>query len=76
MRLLFLVILFVSSAHYHLFAQGYVWSRGFLGASDVYGKTVATDAAGNVFTSGYFTGTVDFDPGAGVYNLTSAGNYD
>lgn len=37
---------------------------------------IAVDGAGNVYTAGYFQGTADFDPGAGVFNLTSAGSYD
>ena len=31
---------------------------------------MAVDKLGNVYTTGYFGGTVDFDPGPGVYNLT------
>jgi hypothetical protein len=31
------------------------------------------DATGNVYTTGYFYGTLDFDPGVGVTNLTSVG---
>ena len=34
------------------------------------------DAAGNVVVTGYFSGTVDFDPGLGVSNLASAGDND
>jgi hypothetical protein len=43
---------------------------------DDQGLSVTTDAAGNVYVSGLFRGTVDFDPSAGVYNLTSAGSSD
>jgi hypothetical protein len=32
---------------------------------------IAVDGSGNVFTSGFFKGTADFDPGAGTYSLTS-----
>ncbi len=34
------------------------------------------DAAGNLYSVGSFSGTVDFDPGAGVASLTSAGGTD
>ncbi len=36
---------------------------------------VTSDAAGNVFVTGLFHSTVDFDPGPGVYNLTATGSY-
>src|SRR4029079_3637554 len=32
---------------------------------------IAVDGSGNVYTSGYFTGIADFDPGAGTYTLAS-----
>lgn len=40
------------------------------------GKAMALDAAGNIYTTGCFQGTVDFDPGLATYNLTSLGEYD
>ena len=33
-------------------------------------------ASGAIYTTGFFSATVDFDPGAGVFNLTSAGSGD
>jgi hypothetical protein len=35
------------------------------------GNSVATDMNGNIFVTGYFIGTVDFDPGSATYNLTA-----
>jgi len=37
---------------------------------------MAVDPAGNVYLTGIFTGSVDFDPGAGVGTLTSLGSED
>ncbi len=39
-----------------------------------YGKDIATDPAGNLYVTGYFQGTVDFDPGPGVVNRTAQGS--
>ena len=57
-------------------AGNFVWAKKMGGTSGDYGNSIALDASGNVFTTGIFQGTVDFDPGAGTFNLTSAGNYD
>ena len=54
----------------------YVWAKTFGGTVADYGTSVAVDASGNIYTTGYFAGTVDFDPGAGTINLTSAGGTD
>ena len=51
----------------------YVWAKSMGGTSDDYGYGIAVDGAGNVYTTGHFNGTVDFDPGPGTVNLTSAG---
>jgi hypothetical protein len=40
------------------------------------GYSVAVDSSGNVYTTGNFGSTVDFDPGAGTADLTSNGSYD
>ncbi len=39
------------------------------------GRAIAIDAAGNVAIAGQFRGTVDFDPGPGVTELTSVSSF-
>ena len=39
-------------------------------------NSIFIDNNGNTYSTGYFGGTVDFDPGLGVYNLTSTGLKD
>ena len=53
------------------------WAKvaGGTGYSDA-GYSIAYDLSGNVYTTGVFEGTVDFDPGSSVYNLTSFGGED
>ena len=46
------------------------------GISSEQGNSIIVDAAGNINIAGAFQGTADFDPGAGVSNLTSAGDDD
>ena len=52
------------------------WANGIGGPSTEKSQAVATDAQGNVYVTGYFQGTVDFDPGPGIYNLVGKGGYD
>ncbi|MCY7421351.1 MAG: SBBP repeat-containing protein [Chitinophagaceae bacterium] len=54
----------------------FVWAKNMGGATDDVGYAIAVDAAGNVLTTGAYSGTGDFDPGAATTNLTSAGGYD
>ncbi len=52
-------------------------AKSFGGSNSENAMAVRTDASGNIYTTGQFTGTVDFDPGAGVSTLTSiASGYD
>ena len=52
------------------------WAKSVGDTLNDYGKSLICDPSGNVYSTGSFSGIVDFDPGAGVYNLTSAGNFD
>jgi hypothetical protein len=53
-----------------------VWVKQFGGSGDDGGYSVTVDGSGNVYTSGGFEDTVDFDPGSGTTNLASAGGAD
>lgn len=57
-------------------AQTLLWAKGTGGPDFDEGRSIAIDTAGNVYTTGYFQGIVDFDPGPGTFNLTSAGMSD
>ncbi len=51
----------------------FVWAIQFGGANNQRGYGIAIDGLNNVITTGYFGGTVDFNPGAGVFNIASVG---
>jgi hypothetical protein len=54
----------------------FIWAKQFGGTGLDEGQSSVVDSAGNIFTTGRFDGTTDFDPGVGVYNLTSTGLRD
>ncbi len=54
----------------------YGWTKTMGGALFDSGTSVAADSSGNLFLTGAFNSTVDFDPGAAVTNLTSFGSAD
>jgi hypothetical protein len=53
-----------------------VWAVGLGGAGADEGLGIAASGAGDVYVTGTFSGTVDFDPGPGRTELTSAGGSD
>lgn len=53
-----------------------VWAKQFASTSNAYVSSMDINSAGEVFLSGSFNGTLDFDPGAGVNNLSSSSNTD
>ncbi|PCJ65689.1 MAG: hypothetical protein COA58_09800 [Bacteroidetes bacterium] len=49
------------------------WAKKMGGTSRAYGFSIATDSKGNYYTTGYFSGTADFDPGTANHLITSNG---
>ena len=54
----------------------FIWAKSFGNISVEKGLDITLDNSGNIYAVGQFTGTVDFDPGPGVFNLYSNGDYD
>lgn len=69
----------VSNGGYDVFvakfspAKTYIASMSFGSSGNDFVHNLAVDWQGNVFLTGTFTGTVDFDPSEGVRNLTTHG---
>lgn len=53
-----------------------LWAVSFGGSQFDFGYGVVADDFGNVYITGSFSGTVDFDPGSGTENLTSNAQSD
>ncbi len=52
-------------------AQNFRWAKQIGGNDTDAGSAIANDPSGNIYISGSFGSTADFDPGAGVSNLIS-----
>ena len=57
-------------------SQQFQWAKTFGNTHYEAARGVAADHHGNVYVTGNFFNTVDFDPGSGTHNLTSAGDKD
>ena len=67
---IFINILFFSLTAY---AQTVEWAQLTGGTTIDFSNDITTDLQGNVYTTGRFQGTVDFDPGPNTLNLTALG---
>ena len=51
----------------------WMWAKKVQGTGSAFPQAIVVDDAGNIFVSGWFDGTVDFDPGPAQFNLTAQG---
>ncbi len=51
----------------------FIWVKQIAGISSDYERTITIDPAGNICLTGSFGGTVDFDPGVGLFEISSVG---
>lgn len=73
--------LFSNSYEIHLCkinsAGNVLWTKVYGGPSEDYANAITTDISGNIYITGNFNGTVDFDPGNGINNLSApSSNYE
>lgn len=54
----------------------YLWSKQIFSRQEARSYSTKTDQSGNIFVSGYFSDTTDFDPGPEINKLSPTGNYD
>jgi hypothetical protein len=52
------------------------WARSMGSSATDMGNAIITDIMGDVYSTGLFKGICDFDPNAGVFNLTAISNQD
>ena len=57
----------------HAQNPGFNWAKQIGGNSSDENPVITVDNAGNIYQTGGFYGTVDFDSGSGTYNLSSSG---
>ncbi|MCP4440862.1 MAG: T9SS type A sorting domain-containing protein [Aureispira sp.] len=69
---LFTLSLILTIINLSVTGQTYEWVKGMGGSQYDYGNGQIIDASDNIYSTGSFNGTVDFDPNTGVHNLTSA----
>jgi hypothetical protein len=62
----FTVLVFYFTSVSFGLTQNLNWIKQIAGSGSDYIKGMTTDAAGNVYVVGGFTGTIDFDPGPGI----------
>lgn len=66
------ILSFASNAQ----TPGHIWAKTFSGSDIDNAQSIAIDGEGNVYSTGRFSDTMDFDPGPGLFQLVSSGTID
>lgn len=53
-----------------------IWAKRIGGINQDIAYAIDIDSSSNIYCTGSFEGTVDFDPSSNIYNITSKGNRD
>ena len=79
-RLLPIIFIVQMVVYYSSFSYsqvpGFYWVKCLGGNNSSFGKSIVVDPSGNVFTTGYFKGNIDLDPGLGAFMINSLGEDD
>jgi len=70
--LICILLVFTSSLLLHAQAPHFSWVKQVGGSGYESATSIIQDASGNIYTTGVFKNTVDFDPGPGIFNLTAS----
>jgi hypothetical protein len=76
MRIKICLYFLMMSLFVHAQVPSLQWGSRIGNPLDEDSQSIAVDASGNIFTTGFFSGTNDFDPGPGMFNMTAIGDHD
>jgi len=76
LKIYYLILLLITLFNNTIHAQNFEWARNIGNVNKDYGTSIISDYNGNTYSTGWFEGTVDFDPSNNTFNLTSNGKKD